>query len=343
MDTHQKVGNWRVSARKFDIVVSKKTFRVLIASLAYALFVVFFPWNDIAKQDGWRDFDTYVDYFSTQGPSKRELLDDGNFFGYFTYEILWDEIVRRLADTTGEPAIALRLLSFFICMVWGMYLFPRVPAGWALLFLLNPTSVEIAMSGIRNGFAWSLVILGLMTSVPVIRALMFLVAPFVHASSAALAALYLIGKITVALVRSKGALIFSLLSGGVVLGLVLTVGNELLLGFLGDRRIGQSYVRGGGSVEQMVFWAILLFTQLSSGREYLRRNALVIGLLAWYLVMNPFIPWSYRIWGAFIPVVAVSIWNLPPPKRTYMLYLWLGYLTLWYLYWTKLFDFWYPI
>lgn len=332
-----------LSSRPSRLVVSRRTLEVFLASLAYSCFVVFFPWEEITRQGGWRDLENYVEYFEMQGLSKRELLSGSSFVAYLTQEVLWDEIVRWLIDRTGDAVTALRLISFFTCMVWGVFLFSRIPSGWALLFLLHPTSIDIAMSGVRNGFAWALIILALMTSSTVIRITLLLAAPFIHASSAALGALYIAAKVVVAKIRAKGLIILSLISLGAGLGLVLTLGNELILGALGDRRIGESYVRGGGSLEQMLFWAVLLGTQLSSGREYLRRNALVVAVLTWYLVMNPLIPWSYRVWGGFLPVIAVSIWDLPSRKRAFILYLWLGYLTLWYLYWTKLFEFWYPL
>ncbi len=323
--------------------MSKKTLTTVVASLAYACFVVFFPWGEIAKQEDWKDFTRYVEHFNMQEPSRVEWQGIDSIQGYFVGEVLWYEIMRWFTAYTGEAAIALRLVSFFICMVWGIFLFSRIPVGWALLFLLNPISLDVVMSQIRNGFAWSLIIIGLAASSLSIKWLMFVSAPFIHSSSAGLIALVLTAKMVAERVRSKRALIIFMIVPGVMLGLALTVGNELVLGALGDRRVVVSYLQGDGSFLQMAFWAILLLAQLTSGKEYIRRNALVIGLLAWYLVMNPFIPWSYRLWGAFIPVIAVSIWDLPAAKRKYILYLWLGYLILWYLYWTKLFNWWYPL
>lgn len=323
--------------------ISKKTLAMLVVSLVYASFVVFFPWHKISKQEKLTDFNRYVEYYNMQEQSKIEMYGINSILGYLTGEILWDEIIRLITTKTGDAAITLRLVSFFICMVWGIFLFSRIPPGWALLFLLNPISIDIAMSQIRNGLAWSFIIIGIMTSSRIVKGIMYFSAPFFHITSLGLIALNLINNIFVKRIRAKVAVIIFLIISGLVLGFSLTVGNEVILGALGDRRGGVDYIRGGGSVLQMVFWVILLLAQLSSGKKYLRRNALVVSLLVWYLVMNPFIPWSYRLWGAFIPVIAVSIWEIPKIKRKYILSIWLGYLMFWYLYWTKLFDYWYPV
>jgi|GEM_PF-6395053 len=312
-------------------------------SFAYALFVVFFPWEEISKQEAWRDFTGYVEYLSSDISPRIEREGIDTLLGYFTSEVAWDEIMRWLTATVGSAAVALRISSFFICFVWGAFLFSRMPVRWALVFLLNPLSIDVVMSGIRNGFAWSLIILGLASSSHLAKLPMFGIAPFVHSSSAGLLSLIAVAKIVMAKIKSTIPLIVLPIASGAILGLALTIGNELVVGALRDRRVGDSYVQGGGSVLQASFWAILLLVQLASGKAYCRKHAIVTGLLAWYLTMNFFIPWSYRIWAAFIPVIAFAIWDLPAGKRRFILYLWLGYLVLWYAYWSKLFDVWYPM
>jgi len=115
-----------------------------------------------------------------------------------------------------------------------------------------------------------------------------------------------------------------------------------VLGAIGDRRLGENYMVGGGSLLQASLWGILLYLQGTSGRDYVRQNIFIIAVLAWYQTMNPFIPWSYRIWGSLLPVIAISVMDLPARKHKIFLYLYSAYLVAQYLYWTKLFDYWYP-
>ena len=322
--------------------LSRKTLVVVLLSIGYALFVVFFPWEEVSK-DGFSDFHGYVDdynFYTSRDLSAIEHWQISTLTEYLIHEPLWYELVRWLTGMTGEAAIALRIISFFILFVWSWFLLKHVSYAMALLFLFNPTAIDVAMSGIRNGLAWSLVIVGLSTQSRALKAALFLIGVLIHSSTLVLLILYYFTELASRVLKGKTLLIGGL-SAGIFIGLALTIGSELVLGALGDRRTGEDYLRAG-SLLQASLWAILLHFQCTSGRNYVRQNIFVIAVLAWYQAMNPFIPWSYRIWGSFLPVIAVSVMNLPARKRQMFLYLYSGYLVLQYCYWTKLFDYWYP-
>lgn len=331
--------------------LSRSTLTDILLSIAYALFVVAFPWEEISRA-GFTDFTQYVDYFDyflnkndisfdevynlSADTSQLSALKE-----YFTHEVIWFELVRRLSGMTGDVAMALHIISFFILFVWGLYLFQRVNYALALLFLFNPFAIDVAMSGIRNGLAWSLVMLGLMTRSKALRAALLLTGMFIHSATLVLVIFYYFTKVASKFVERK-TLLLSGLGIGVLVGLMLTVGNELVLGAIGDRRQGEDYLVGGGSFSQASLWGVLLYLQCISGRTYIRQNLFVIAVIAWYLTMNPFIPWSYRIWGALLPIIATSAMNLSPRSRQVFVYLYAGYVGFQYLYWTKLFYYWSP-
>ena len=324
--------------------LSRRTLIAVIFSVGYAFFVVFFPWGEISKA-GFSDFDNYVEFYSyvnTQGKSVVEFYQLSTLIQYFTHEVLWFELVRWLTRVTGDVATGLHIISFFILLVWGFFLLKRVSYGVALLFLFNPSAIDVAMSGIRNGLAWSLVIVGLNVESKIVKAGLFLIALFVHSSTLALLAIYYSTELAVRFIKDKKILLAGGLGVGVCMGLMLTVGSQFVLGAIGDRHAGANYVVGGGSFLQASLWGILLYLQSASGRDYIRQNIFSIAVLAWYQTMNPFIPWSYRIWSSFLPMIAFSAMNLPARKRQTFLYLYSVYLVAQYLYWTKIFDYWYP-
>jgi hypothetical protein len=181
--------------------------------------------------------------------------------------------------------------------------------------------------------------LGLMTQSKWLRAVFFLTGIFVHSTTLVLVIIYYLIKLASRFISGKSLLIVGL-GAGICLGLALTVFNQLVLGIIGDRRSGEDYVVGSYSFRQASVWAILLYFQCTSGSDYIRKNIFVISLLAWYQIMNLFIPASYRIWAALLPVVALSAMKLPARKRQIFLYLYSGYLVLLYLYWTKFFYYW---
>lgn len=328
---------------------SQKTLSAIILSIVYALFVIFIPWEEVSR-GGFTDFNQYVEYFDyfynkndISFAEVYQLSDEAYQFStlkeFFSHEVIWFELMRWLTSVTGEAAISLRIISFFILFVWGLFLFSRVNFGMAILFLFNPFAIDVAMSGIRNGLAWSLVLIGLTTHSRVWRAALFLPAIFIHSSTIVLIIFYYFTEWASRFIKER-VLIFTSLGIGIFMGLALTVGSEFVLGAIGDRRQGENYLVGGGSLLQASLWGILLYMQCKSGRDYIRKNAFVIAVLAWYLTMNPFIPWSYRIWGAFLPVIAFSAMNLPDSKRKLFIYLYMGYMALQYFYWSKFLDFW---
>jgi hypothetical protein len=185
--------------------------------------------------------------------------------------------------------------------------------------------------------------LGVMYKNKIIRYIMFVITPFFHSTSAVLLAifysptkLFLGNKRTNSTIVKVKDLMMTFLPG-------LTIGSMLLFAlplfqYLGDRRLmlNDLYFRGGGSYTQMFFWIILIATQLRCNVEYLKKHNLIINLLVLYLMLNSLVHWSYRIWGAAIPLVAHAIWDLPRKKRQIILIMWVGYDALWWVYWTKL-------
>jgi hypothetical protein len=333
----------KLTSDSLPIRISRKTLIAFFLAIGYALFVIFFPWVEISKS-GFTDYEQYVQFFNYffehEQISFNEMyqIEGGYQFStlkaYFTHEVLWFELVRWLTYQTGEAAIALHLISFFTLFIWGFFLFQRVSFGVALLFLLNPFAIDVAISGMRNGLAWSLVILGLIIQSRIIRVVFFLIGMFIHSTVLVLVVFYYFTELASRHVKGR-VLLLSGLSIGIFMGLVLTVGNELVLGAIGDRRTGENYVVGDGSFMQASLWGILLYFQSTSGRAYIKENIFIMAVLAWYLTMNLFIPWSFRIWAAFIPVIAFAALTLPSQKRRIFIYLYTGYLALQYFYWTK--------
>jgi len=328
--------------------IKRKPLLVVLSTILYVSLVIFLPWDQISRtaslEGGFRDFGRYVQIFSYRHIPLRELYGWTSLLQYFTGEALWDELMLKLVSITGDPVISLRIISCFICSIWGIYAFSKVPFFWALTFLLNPISIEVALSGIRNGFAWSIFILATMIGFPLVRYLLFAMIPFIHSSAIILILFFSYSQSPLTLRKlgfflKKGRLHHILLASlpGISAGIVLVFGNTLL-NFLDDRRIdsGGDYFRGGGSFLQMSFWIILFAIQLRCDNDYIRRHNIAINLLAWYIIMNPVIPWSFRIWGAAIPLLAYAVWDLPKKLRNFIIPLWIGYLVMWYFYWSIL-------
>jgi hypothetical protein len=216
-------------------------------------------------------------------------------------------------------------------------LLKKVGFAYSLLFLINPSVIDVAMSGIRNGLAWTLIVIALWGRSEIVRFCLFVVSLFIHSSSVVLLILYYLTR-TAANYFKGHTLLFIGLIAGVGFGLALTVLNEIVLGAIGDRRSGAEYVVGGDSFKLASIWMLLILLQCTSGPKYIKENIFAISVLAWYQVMNPYIPGSYRIWAALIPIIALSVIDLPVRKRQIFLSLYACFLVLRYFYWSHLFN-----
>jgi hypothetical protein len=330
----------QMSGRK----LSKSSAMAFAMALLYAGVMLILPWELISKS-GFTDFDKYVfnfEYYidhSDNNIAKPESLT--SLLIYLVREGLWRDSVISLSMLIGDVPLALHMVSFFILSVSGFYCFKHLGYLVAPLFLLNPSFIDVAMSGLRNGFAWAIVVIVILNGSKLTRLIAMLSTSFLHTSTLGLLALYY----STALARrsfSGPALACFGLAAGAFLGLSVTVFGKIVLGALGDRRGEADYLVGGGSLTQPLIWLILLFLQLTSGSKYISRNIFVISILAWFQLMNPFIPWSYRIWAAVLPLIAISVMDLSVFKRQIFLCVYSGYLIIHWMYWSNLFYYWYP-
>jgi hypothetical protein len=309
----------------------------ILLSICYATAVVIFPWELISK-DGFPDFDEYILNFShyiSAGLSRIEMYELTNVMQFFTHEVLWNELILALHGIIGDSAVTLRIASFFILFTFCLFLLRKVGFIYSLLFLINPSVIDVAMSGIRNGLAWSLIVIALWGRSEIIKIFLFVVALFIHSSSLVLFILYYLTRAASRYCKERMLLFIGLISG-VGIGLALTVFNEIV-NVIGDRRTGSEYLVKSGSFKLASIWALLIILQCTSGPKYIKENIFQISILAWYLVMNLFIPISYRIWAALIPIIAVSVVSLPVQKRQLFISIYVCYLALQYFYWSKLF------
>jgi hypothetical protein len=330
----------------YFITANKGKTLYLFAAL-YASFIVFFPWEVINRQGesvgGFNDFEVYLNHFSVNTASKVEVYGYTTLLHFFTGEVIWDYFVAGLSDYIG-PYAALRTTSFIIAFVWALIAFRSIPIFWAIIFLTNPTSIDIAMSSMRNGLAYAVFLFGLIYLSGMKRTFTIFISPFIHSTSAALLIFYYARKIWVKKITKTSVVFFSekkraimiAILPGIVIGLALTSLDDVILNFLGDRRVGRIDVSEAPSILQSLFWYILFAVQLTCSTNYIKKHALTINVISWYLIMNLYISWSSRIWGAMIPLIAIAIWDLPLKKRKWIILLWLAYLFLWYVYWTKI-------
>ena len=167
---------------------------LILLSLFYALFMVLFPWEEINKLGRFDDFMIYVENLDERILDPRSIIERYNIttlLQYFTFEGLWDFILVSLMNLTDSNSeLSLRIISFFIFFIWGLIIFRVLPFWWGLIFLINPVSVDIAMSAIRNGLAYGLFIFSIVYLKGPLKHITFFLTPFIHSSAVVLYVLY---------------------------------------------------------------------------------------------------------------------------------------------------------
>jgi hypothetical protein len=333
------------SGRSIHILLQKETKLSIVYSLVYATFVVFFPWEIISREK-FSDFDTYVitfEYYYLSGTTIFDLYDIRTIVDLYTSEVLWNLLMILLTNATHDPEISLRIVSFFILFVFGFLIYKTAGISTpgltiSLLFLLNPAVIDVAMSGIRNGFAWSLILIALWNrseKLHVGEIALIVVAMFIHSTSLLVASLLYATRYAPKILSGKHLVLFGVVAG-VGVGLAITVFNEVFVAAIGDRRVGSDYLTVGGTLAYASIWGVLLFLMSSSGREYVKENTFQISILAWYLTTNLFMPGAFRIWACLLPVIVRSIFRLSLVRFRFFLSLYLVYLLLQYYYWSHL-------
>ena len=314
--------------------------------------IVFFPWELINKIGDFDDFAIYEENLIERVADPRSIIERYGIEGplaFFTFEGLWDMILVQLMSITNNNAfLSLRMISFFILFSWALITFKRLPFWWGVLFLINPTSIDLAMSGLRNGFAYSIFAIALFYLPFIARNLLIWTTPFIHSTSIILIGFYYSAGIWLKYNLIKGERFFSKRTNvliiafipGLLIGIILGFLSEFILTAIGDRRALIAQQSYKPSLQQALFWWILLLTQFTCSSDYLKKNYFQTNLITWFCFMNLSISWSSRVWAATIPFIAISIWNLPKEKREFILILWIVYLVLQYLYWSHLFFWW---
>jgi hypothetical protein len=310
----------------------------VVLSIFYATVIVLLPWELISK-DGFPDFENYklnFEYYIASGTSYVELYDLSSIIQYFTREVMWYKIIYALHELTDDVVTSLRSVSFFIAFIFCLFLLRKVGFKYSLLFLINPSVIDVAMSGIRNGLAWVLIVIAFWARSEIIKLVLFVVAIFIHSTSLVLFLLYYLTRTAAHYFKGRTLLIIGI-AAGLGVGFALTVLNEMVLGVIGDRRSGLEYLVGGGSFKLASIWVLLILLQCTSGSEYIKKNIFAISVIAWYHVMNQYIPGSYRIWAALMPIIALSIMDLPIKRRSLFILLYICYMGMQYFYWSKLY------
>lgn len=312
------------------------TLRDLIFALTLSLIAISIPF-EVLNTGRQQDFNIYSNYFNNFTISKLDIYPNSSLLQYLQMELLWDVIIRWLTSFMGDASYALLVASLATYFIWSLYLASRVPTYISIIFLLNVISIDIASSMIRIGLSWAIVILGFSLGKNKLKYIAYVSAVLIHTTAFGLLfcsiPYYLINKYDL----KKSIAIISIIAIPLLLGISLTLTNEFVLGGMGDKHVGKLHLAGSGSWLIAAYFIGLLAFQFDSNIDYIKKHSITMSILIWYLWMNLYIPWSFRIWAASIPLIAFAVWDLKERVKILMILMWCLFSL--YLYYLRVADF----
>ena len=321
-----------------SVNVSKGPWTSAIQAALLASLAIMFPWEYIMRAEQFTDYERYVEYFNSNPDFKFVSQGYVGIWSFISGEALWNVANIALADLTGDARIPLRIFSWVTFFLWAYTIVRRSSLSLAMLFLFNPIVIDVGMSGIRNGVAWSLFFFALYELRSLGRNLVFLTCIFIHTTTLFLVGLFIMYSWLGGRSRVQRVHFYFV---GAAVGLLVTVGSSLVSSFLPDRRL-IDYGRGGVSLLQPTYFLIALSLFLVSFRKRFIdvTQFFAINVITFFLALSITISWSYRVWGAAIPVIALLHAGSFGGYKNIVLWIWILYSSVWYIYWTKILEFW---
>jgi len=268
----------------------------------------------------------------------RDLRTDyiSNFHGlmYFTHEWLWSYLLSYLNRTLGySPEQIFCVITTIVLVRFSVEI--AIRAGWAYVILLyNPLVIDFAYSQLRLALAISILSLfwdGQRGKPVTIAA--YVVCTALHTAVALFAVLHIAAN-WLSLPTRRNLLLLCLT--GVLLALAIGPLREVILAYLGDRRV--EYPDMGSTVSYLSFWivmwALLLYKWHATMNSIDGRYALMIlSLVAANLITGGY---STRFIAASFPSLVIAMRKWEPKSINLLILLFVLYASLQWFYWLKL-------
>jgi hypothetical protein len=311
----------------------------LFVVLIYTAFIVSIPWEEI-QGNPFSDRANYLIHFSS-AYSPLDLIEPYDIIAYVTREALWHFLMRTLIDSFGIPIeIVFTIISFLCLGVFSFYLV-RNHGYFSLILLINPLVIDLAFSQLRMAFALSLLGFAYFIQRKSIAVILIVCTPFIHTA----VVLFLFMYFSSILVANwadnknieKNILYLFLLGCGALIALAIGPLREVILSYLGDRRV--QYPDASLSIRRSLFWMGLLIPMYMQARSYLTKNdnAFVIIILSLVIFNAVFSGYPGRFLAATFPMIISSILTMRGVVKLGTLYLFIIHALFQWYYWLSLY------
>lgn len=272
---------------------------ILLFSILYASCVTFL----IPMDDSIKDRINYLMY------AENSLLIVARYLNESILTLLFNEpvwlLINIILSFFLEPQNTLRTIIFFSSFsVSFLLLRNNLQYFWILLIILVfPSVIKNFIIHLRQGLAIAFFLIGWFSLSKSKKYFFFALSPFVHASFFLVIALYFL---TSMLQKMKFAFDLRLIIY-LIIGVVISFGLGFIASLLGMRQANEyEFTAASSSGLGFLFWLAILLTYMSNGKEYLRKNSFILGMIVFYLVTYFFVEVTARIFESVIILVLLA-------------------------------------
>jgi len=295
----------------------KNTYSNWLLSLAYAyLFIYLIPWTSIYGEE-FADIFNYlarIEYLARGG-------NEAEYWGlkWIISEPLWKDVLLFIGYVFDDYRAVLYGISFFTVFVYASFLIKRVEFYVAMIFLINPMSVDFFLSQLRNAVAFSFLLIAYniyennreKIKFPIF---LLILATLIHMSMPIFIGIYYILYRFNEKIEDKKYYLVALATA-LIIAIFMKYGSTLLLSAIGDRHAGYDEYIAASSIAYSITWfiiAIILatFAEFSNKHERIL-VAYAITIMGFYFFASALGIFAVRYVTVIMPIIILAIGYLP--------------------------------
>jgi len=308
--------------KSLGLIMISKNYNVWILSFLFAFtFVFIISWIDIKGHD-FEDIVQYIRRMVYLHAGGKEEEYTGLL--WITSEPLWKFIIMQLADICTDYRWAMYLVSFISLGFHATFLFRRVPFIVAVIFLINPMTVDLMMAQVRIALAFGLVLVAYDLKSKNLAILLILCAILIHASMPIFIGMYyLLYRLNKRVEAKK--LYLTAIGMGILMAIFMKYGVNSILSAIGDRHADYANDSVVSTVSYSIIWILIsgliaTFSSFDNEEERLLATYVIV-FMGFFFFASTMGVFGKRYVSVTMVIIIASLNTLPKhiKEGTYML------------------------
>ncbi len=313
---------------------TKLIYRIIIITL-FVLIMLVIPWEHL---QGFKFVDrgNYLEYFNYH-TNILEYKRIDNFIGALTNEVLWHYLIPLLTDDLGINIEHIFIVITVFCLFTFSLFLANRHGIWSLLLLINPLLITLSFSQLRMAFAYSFLLTAYMSRKLILAIALTIPAILIHTSSLIFISIFifiwLLPKVKLKFASDKLQYISACVLAGLILSIAIGPLRDLILGSVGDRRIGYGNI--SSSLLYTSFWIGMLGLCMIQRTDFYRSEITKYSIIILSLVSFNIFTGGYtlRFLAVALPMLITTMLDMDKFKKYLCIIFYIIYLSFQWVYW----------